>query len=72
MEKGEQIMNTFKKEQPLMYRVNEACRQLGISRATIYRLVNSGSLTLKKISTRTSGITTESINRHLGKASNDA
>lgn len=39
--------------------------KLGASRATIYRLVKTGSLTLAKISDRTSSITEESLNRYI-------
>ncbi|MFZ6690263.1 helix-turn-helix transcriptional regulator [Undibacterium sp. SXout20W] len=55
--------------QPIIYRINDAMRQMGISRATIYRLVKAEKLDLVKISIRASGITSESINRHL-KSSN--
>lgn len=51
--------------QPLIYRINAAVEQMGISRATLYRLVKAGDLDLVKISIRASGITRESINRHL-------
>lgn len=51
--------------QPLIYRINAAVQQMGISRATLYRMVKAGDLELVKISIRASGITRESINRHL-------
>ncbi|MFZ6724676.1 helix-turn-helix transcriptional regulator [Undibacterium sp. MH2W] len=51
--------------QPIIYRINDAMRQMGISRATLYRLVKAEKLELVKISIRASGITSESINRHL-------
>lgn len=51
--------------QPLIYRINVAMAQLGVSRTTIYRLVNAGDLDLVKVSVRASGITAESINAYL-------
>lgn len=51
--------------QQLVYRINEAARRLGVSRNTIYRLVNAGKLSLVKISVRASGITADSIENHL-------
>ena len=53
--------------QPLIYRINAAVQQMGISRATLYRMVKAGDLDLVKISIRASGITRESINRHLSR-----
>ena len=55
------IMDTARKDPPLFYRVDEARFQLGVSRATIYRMVKSGDLCLKKIGKRASGITSESV-----------
>jgi len=52
---------------PIIYRINDAIRQMGISRGTLYKLVKSGDLTLVKIGERASGITAESIIRHLEK-----
>lgn len=52
---------------PILYRINTATRKLGVSRATIYRLVKTGDLTLVKISSRASGITEESLNRHIAR-----
>lgn len=54
-------------QQPILYRINDATKQLGISRATLYRMVNAGDLELVKISIRASGITSASINKHLGR-----
>jgi len=48
--------------QPLVYRINVAMAQLGVSRTTIYRMVNAGELELVKIGRRASGITATSIN----------
>lgn len=50
----------------LTYRVSTVCEKLGVSRATIYRLVSAGKLKLVKISKRSSGITAESLHRHIG------
>lgn len=49
------------KSAPLVYRINVATEKLGVSRRTIYRLVDSGDLELVKIGARASGITAESI-----------
>lgn len=45
----------------VVYRINVAQAKLGVSRATIYRLVNTGKLELVKISARVSAITASSI-----------
>ena len=45
----------------LLYRINVAEAKLGVSRSTIYRLVNEGQLVLVKIGKRSSGITADSI-----------
>ena len=58
-------MNMKTNNFPMVYRINVAAGKLGVSRATIYRLVNAGDLTLIKISDRASGITEESVNRHI-------
>lgn len=50
---------------PAIYRINTATKKLGVSRATIYRLVKTGNLTLVKISDRASGITEESLNQYI-------
>lgn len=50
----------------LTYRVSAVCEKLGVSRATIYRMVSAGKLKLVKISKRSSGITAESLHRHIG------
>lgn len=42
-------------------RINTAAQRLGVSRATVYRLINAGSLELVKISPRTSAITERSM-----------
>ncbi|WP_310041701.1 helix-turn-helix transcriptional regulator [Paraburkholderia caribensis] len=46
---------------PKLHRINVAARLLGVSRATIYRLVRAGHLTLVKIGLNASGITDESL-----------
>lgn len=52
---------------PKIYRINVAMAQLGVSRTTIYRLVKAGDLDLVKVSVRASGITAESLTRHVSK-----
>lgn len=44
-------------DQALLYRIHTAEAKLGVSRSTIYRLVNEGELVLIKIGKRSSGIT---------------
>jgi excisionase family DNA binding protein len=46
---------------PKVYRIHAVMQQLGISRTTVYRLVNQGKLKLVKIGERSSGITAESL-----------
>jgi len=45
----------------LLYRIHTAETKLGVSRSTIYRLVNEGQLDLIKIGKRSSGITAASL-----------
>lgn len=45
----------------LLYRIHTAEAKLGVSRSTIYRLVNEGELVLIKIGKRSSGITAASL-----------
>ncbi|WP_322995207.1 helix-turn-helix transcriptional regulator [Castellaniella sp.] len=45
----------------LLYRICVAERKLGVSRSTIYRLVNEGQLELIKIGKRSSRITAASL-----------
>jgi excisionase family DNA binding protein len=54
-------------EKPLTYRINVAMAKLGVSRTTIYRMVNDGKLQLIKISKRASGITADSLEAAAGK-----
>ena len=51
----------------LIYRVRAVCEKLGVSRATIYRMVSAGNLKLVKISKRSSGITAESLYKHISE-----
>ena len=46
---------------PTTYRINVAMAKLGVSRSTLYRLVDKGHLKLIKISARASGITATSF-----------
>jgi excisionase family DNA binding protein len=46
---------------PLIYRISTAMSKLGVSRATIYRLVGRGELTIVRFGKKASGITAESI-----------
>ena len=48
-------------DQALLYRIRTAEAKLGVSRSTIYRLVNEGQLVLIKIGKRSSGITAASV-----------
>lgn len=50
-----------------LYRVKAVMAQLGISRATVYRLVADNKLTLVKIGKRSSGITAASVDRLTGE-----
>lgn len=53
---------------PLVYRINVAMAQLGVSRTTIYRLVNAGDLELVKVGLRASGVTVSSVTAFLEKS----
>ena len=46
---------------PKLYRISEVMAQLGISRATVYRMVAAGKLRLVKVGQTGSRITAESI-----------
>lgn len=48
-------------DQALLYRIHTAEAKLGVSKSTIYRLVNEGQLVLIKIGKRSSGITAASL-----------
>lgn len=50
---------------PTTYRVNVAMAKLGVSRSTLYRLVDKGHLELIKISARASGITASSFTAYI-------
>lgn len=43
------------------YRVEEVAELLGISRITVYRMVNQGKLKLVKVGTRASGVPADSL-----------
>lgn len=47
------------------YRINRVCELLGVSRATAYRLVRDKKLQLVKVGKRASGLTADSIEKHL-------
>jgi len=51
----------------ITYRVNVAAAKLGVSRATIYRLVKDRKLDLVKIGRRASGITAASMQSMLAQ-----
>jgi excisionase family DNA binding protein len=46
---------------PKLHRIHAVMQQLGVSRMTVYRLVNQGKLKLVKIRERSSGITAASL-----------
>jgi excisionase family DNA binding protein len=48
-------------------RVNVAMSRLGISRSTLYRLVNAGELELIKVGRRASGVTSDSLAAYLDR-----
>lgn len=50
----------------LAYRVPQVCAMLGISRATFYRRVGTGELTIKKLG-GVSLVTRESLERWVGE-----
>ena len=54
-------------EAPTTYRVNVAMAKLGVSRSTLYRLVDKGHLELIKISDRASGITASSFSAYIAR-----
>ncbi|KAF1046346.1 MAG: hypothetical protein GAK35_01031 [Herbaspirillum frisingense] len=55
------ISQTPQDDGAVVYRINVAQAKLGVSRATIYRMVDAGTLELVKISARASAITAASI-----------
>lgn len=54
-------------KQTIIYRINKAVEQLGVSRATIYRLVKAGDLELVKLGARAAGVTGESLHAYVEK-----
>lgn len=50
-------------DRPLLCKITSAMTQLAVSRATIYRMVATGQLDLVRISTHSSRITSDSIQR---------
>ncbi|WP_137920439.1 helix-turn-helix domain-containing protein [Hydrogenophaga sp. 2FB] len=46
---------------PLLYRINVAEAKLGVSRSTIYRLIEAGTLNRVKIGKRACGVTAASV-----------
>lgn len=54
-------------QQPLVYRIKVALMHLGVSRTTLYQLVNAGELKLVKVGPRASAITAESLHSFLSK-----
>jgi excisionase family DNA binding protein len=48
-------------QKPLVYRINDVCRIIGVTRTTIYRWVQQGELTLVKLGPNTSGISRASL-----------
>ncbi|MBB2981806.1 helix-turn-helix transcriptional regulator [Paraburkholderia tropica] len=46
---------------PKLHRINAAAAALGVSRATIYRFVNQGKLTLVQLGANSSAITEDSL-----------
>lgn len=58
---------------PLIYRVPQAAAALGISRATLYRMIKRGELELVKIGcTRSSGIPADSVDAMLQRSRAEA
>lgn len=48
---------------PKLYRISAVMAQLGVSRATVYRMAEAGKLCLVKIGERSPRITAESIDK---------
>lgn len=53
--------NASAHEAPLFHRINPTLKRLGVSRATLYRLVDAGELELVKIGPKASGIPHQSL-----------
>ena len=54
----------FQTTNPVL-RVNIAMSRLGVSRSTLYRLINAGELELIKVGRRASGVTSHSLAAYL-------
>ena len=54
-------------DEPLAYRVNDACRALGLGRTTIYKLIGDGKLRSVTVAGRTL-IPASELRRLLGEA----
>lgn len=48
---------------PLVYRLGQAAELLGISKVTLWRRINDGTLQGVKIGPRAAGVTAESVHR---------
>ncbi|SMF39937.1 transcriptional regulator, AlpA family [Pseudogulbenkiania subflava DSM 22618] len=53
--------NALEHTAPLFHRINPTVKRLGVSRATLYRLVGAGELELVKVGPKASGITHQSL-----------
>ncbi len=53
---------------PLLYRINVAEAKLGVSRSTIYRLIDAGTLQRVKIGKRACGVTAASVHAMIAGA----
>lgn len=52
---------------PIAIRVSRACTELGISRATLYRLIQAGKLTHVRVGAKAAAVTRESLLRLLAE-----
>ena len=46
---------------PVAIRITRACSELGISRATLYRLIQAGKLTHVRVGAKAAAVTRESL-----------
>lgn len=56
---------------PLLYRINVAEAKLGVSRSTIYRLIEAGTLCRVKIGKRACGVTAASVHAMISGSANE-